>query len=86
MIKTSWFYLLAAFVVGGGSLFLYRHYQTTLNQTVVQAPTPSSTQVITAQPKQPDDDLNKKRQDGIGSIKSLKPVPIEPSSDKNRVK
>ena len=86
MLKRSWFYLLAIAVAGGGGWFYYTHYQTTLNQTIAPTPAPNSSPVIVVQPKQSDDELNKKRQEGIGSIKDLKPVPIEPSSDKNRGK
>jgi hypothetical protein len=80
MVRSAWISLLAIAVVGAGSWFYYVHQQTTLNQTIT-----STTNELSVPPAKPaDDDLNKKRQEGIGSIKGLKPVPIAPSSDKSR--
>jgi hypothetical protein len=61
-------------VAGGG----YYFYQTTVQQTVtpIVVPTPESPA------SQAGDDLNKKRREGIGSIKDLKPVEIPSSEQK----
>lgn len=63
-------------VLGGG----YYFYQTTFNQTVVPAVSvPEQPQTPAPQPA---DDLNRRRQEGIGSIKNLKPVQIPPAEQK----
>jgi hypothetical protein len=79
MLRSAWISLLAIAVVGAGGWFYYVHQQVTLNQAIT-----STTNEVSVPPTKPsDDDLNKKRQEGIGSIKGLKPVPIAPSSDKS---
>jgi hypothetical protein len=60
-------------VAAGG----YYFYQTTVQQTVTPIVVPNQ---LEPPASQAGDDLNKKRREGIGSIKDLKPVEI-PSSD-----
>ena len=75
MSRTSWLYVVLAIAVGAGGWFYVRHYAVT--QLYVATPTQSSQPV--AQPAQPsDEELNRRRQQGIGSIKELRPVPLEP--------
>jgi len=82
MLRSVWFYLLAAAVVSTGGWFYYAHYQTTTYQAAPSAPTSNAPSGAEGQPKNADDELNKKRQEGIGSIKDLKPVPVEPNADR----
>jgi len=84
MLKNIWIYVLVVGALGAGGWFYYSHQQTTSSQAI--APTPPASQVIAVQPKESDDELNKKRQEGIGSIKNLKPVPIEGGPNKNNAK
>ncbi len=84
MFRSTWIYLLIVAAVGAGGWFYYSHQHTTVNQNTSATQTPNEGAVV--QPKQADDELNKKRQEGIGSIKNLKPIPIEPSPAKNAAK
>lgn len=77
MLKTTWTYIalgLIAAVAGVGAF--YYMTQTTVEQHVpaaAAAPPPPA-----PKPAQ-DDDLKRKTLEGIGSIKKLKPVPLEPT-------
>jgi hypothetical protein len=84
MLKSIWFYLFIAAVMGAGGWYFYSHQQITVNQTIT--PAPASSQPIVVPPNQSDEELNRKRQEGIGSIKNLKPVQIGPSLDKSNGK
>lgn len=61
-------------VAAGG----YYYYQTNIQQTVTNVVPP----VQQPQASQPAEDLNRKRQEGIGSIKDLKRVEIPPADQK----
>ena len=82
MLRASWFYILIAAVVGAGGWYYYAHHQA----VVIQVPTPPVTQdagsVVSS--KQSDEDLNRKRKEGIGSIKDLKTVPIDPGQNNGK--
>lgn len=84
MLKSIWFYLIVAAVAGVGGWYFYSHQEVTVNQTVVPAAIPSAPAVSPS--KQSDDELNRRRKEGIGSIKDLKPVPIDPPPDKSNSK
>ena len=75
MVKTIWFYMIGALVLGTGGWYFYVAQQPA-PIVVVTPPTPPA-------PPEPskatDDELNKRRQEGIGSIRNLKPVPLPAS-------
>jgi len=83
MFKSTLFYVVAALVVGAGGYFIYTRYysQTTVNNysEPVLVPAPASSAVGQGNSA---DELNRRRQEGIGSIKDLKPVEIPPASGK----
>lgn len=74
MIKSIWTYVLLAALAGGAGWVYYVH-----QQTVVMVPAAAATSAEVVPPSN-DADLNKKRQEGIGSIRSLKPVPLNSGS------
>jgi hypothetical protein len=78
MLKNIWVYVVVATIVGAGGWFYFAHHQTTINQP----PAPATSQPIVVQPNRSDDELARKRQEGIGSIKELRPVQIEPRQGK----
>jgi hypothetical protein len=82
MARTIWVSILAAALVAAGGWYYYVHYQASLIETTDARPTPEPTQAISVDPKQSDAELNRKRQEGIGSIKDLKPVPLEAGAAK----
>ncbi|CAG0983624.1 hypothetical protein BURK2_01986 [Burkholderiales bacterium] len=80
MLRSISFSILVVAVVGIGGWYYYAHQRTLITQT---APSNASQQpVVIALPKQSDDELKKKRQEGIGSIKDLKSVPLDPHEEK----
>lgn len=77
MLKNAWFYIFAVMLLGAGGWYYYES-----QRTVLMAPqTQPSAPVIIVQPApmQADPELNKRREEGIGSIRNLKPVPIPPA-------
>ncbi len=73
-----WIYAFVMLVASAAGWYVYVHQQTAVTQTV--APTPPSNDVAVAPPRPTDDELNRKRQAGIGSIKDLRPVPLAPDA------
>jgi hypothetical protein len=71
MLRSVWFYVLAAVVVStAGGWYLYEHQSTQVvmsGEPAASAPMPTPLQ----------DDLQKKRLESIGSIKDLKTVPLD---------
>jgi hypothetical protein len=74
MRRSVWLVILIAAVVGGGAFYYYERHYTLVRE--VTTPAPSTSPVIVVQPSQSKDELNRKRVEGIGSIKDLKPVPL----------
>ena len=66
-------------VVAGGSYYYYTQH-TTVNQLVV--PPALIVEPPSVPPSSSVDDLNRKRKEGIGSIRDLKPVEIPPANTK----
>ena len=78
MLRATWFYVLLAAVVGAGGWYYYVYHQSLVTQ--ISVPTAPGVSDPAASGIQTDEELNKKRQEGIGSIKDLKTVPIEPGA------
>ena len=77
MFKTTWTYIALGFIVaaaGGGAYYYITH------ATMEQHVPPSAATPPSVAPTMPqDDDVKRKTLEGIGSIKNLKPVPLQPS-------
>jgi hypothetical protein len=74
MVKTSWILLAVVIAVAaGGGAYYVIHRQTT-EAPVQMAPVAPSPPVT--RPQAPHEDLTKKKLEGIGSTRELKPVPI----------
>ena len=74
MSKTSWIVLAIVVAAAAGGGVYYAVYQQTVDTPVKVAPTTSAAPVEAQKP--PAEDLTKKKLDGIGSTRNLKPVPI----------
>jgi hypothetical protein len=80
MMKSIWFYLLVGAVVVVGGYYVVNQYVTVNNHVQAPASQPSVSQPQVVNPPVKDDaELNRKRQEGIGSIDKLKPVEIPPA-------
>ncbi|PNG46136.1 hypothetical protein WDL1P3_00187 (plasmid) [Variovorax sp. WDL1] len=77
MFKSTWTYIALGFIVAaaGGAAYYYITHATIEKQAPPSAAVPPS--VAPAVPQ--DDDVKRKTLEGIGSIKNLKPVPLQPS-------
>jgi len=83
MRRSAWLLILIA-VAGAGAFYYYERHYTLVRE--ITTPAPSTSQVIVVPPSPSKDELNRKRVEGIGSIKDLKPVPLPSGaagSDKN---
>lgn len=74
MSKTTWILLavVVAAAAGGGTYYI-------MHQQTIEVPAqaaPVTTTVPADAPRVPAEDLTKKKVDGIGSTRNLKPVPI----------
>lgn len=75
MTTKLWIFILAAAVLGAGGYFYYSNH--TSNTTINVTSPANSPAGGSPQPNKDDDaERNRKRQEGIGSIKDLKPVEI----------
>lgn len=77
-MKTIWIYVLVAVALGAGGWLAVTHREAAL----VQPSAHSSGPIDQSDGKSANaaEDINKRRQEGIGSIKNLKPVEIGASS------
>lgn len=72
-------YVVAALaVVGGGAYYLFQRNEVSIN-VPAQAPAQLQKDEIVIQRKKDDEELQRKRLEGIGSVKKLKPVEIGPT-------
>ena len=82
MLKTKWIYLVLAVGVSaaGAAAYYYTREQTTVETPAVpaiQAPaSPASGQTSN------DDEVKRRTLEGIGSIKKLQPVPLQPTPNR----
>ncbi|CAN7776546.1 hypothetical protein LJR084_007920 [Variovorax sp. LjRoot84] len=74
MQKTTWtlFAIIVAAAAGGGAYYLIQHQAVELTPSVVQQPPLPPAPA----PNMTDDDLTRRKLEGIGSTRDLKPVPI----------
>ena len=72
MVTKIWLYVAGIAIAGAAGWYVVHVQETTMP---VPAPSPSPLPAV-AQPGVQDSDLNKRRQEGIGSIRNLKPVPL----------
>lgn len=84
MQKTVWLYVLIVVTAAAGGWIYFARQQATTQPPVSQPP--ASSETIVVKPAPSDEDLNRKRLEGIGSIKDLRPVPIDPNSDRSNNK
>ncbi|MDM0058972.1 hypothetical protein [Variovorax fucosicus] len=79
MLKTTWIYLVLAVGVSAAGAAAYYY---TREQTTVEAPAVPAIQApaspASGQPSN-DDEVKRKTLEGIGSIKKLQPVPLQPA-------
>jgi hypothetical protein len=81
MTKTVWFYVFAIAALAAGGWYYYFEYRhTVVDVSKPQAEAPNVVVVVPSNSS--DEETNRKRQEGIGSIKDLKPVPIGPAPGK----
>lgn len=79
MLKSTWTYIALGFIVaaaGGGAYYYITH--TTIEHVPPSAAAPPS--VAPSAPQ--NDDVKRKTLEGIGSIKNLKPVPLQPTQQR----
>jgi hypothetical protein len=74
MRTSTWLFVLVAVAACAGALYYYERHYTLVRE--VTTPAPSASPVIVVQPSPSKDELNRKRVEGIGSVKDLKPVPL----------
>jgi hypothetical protein len=80
-MKNVSYYVILAAVIAIGGWFYYVHRESFVTQIVE---VPSATSTNPTLPAQQDDELAKKRQAGIGSVKDLKPVPLGSGTGQSR--
>jgi hypothetical protein len=82
MTRNIWISVLAVAAVSAGGLFYYVRHESLVSQTSESER--SSREVLVVEPKPSDEELNKKRQEGIGSVRDLKPVPLGSASNADK--
>lgn len=80
MLRNVWVYIAVVAVVSAGGWFYFvNHAPVTITESDTE---PESTQSPAPPAKQADEELARKRREGIGTIKDLKPVPIGQSGQR----